>query len=99
MRAASRGSCETVNPSLCEILAAPVSTAGLIDWLPFGKALIAVALGALLVMFAVLVFAVLIRKRRRRRRELDYPEWFKPKGARRTTDYLWEERYGKHTDY
>lgn len=76
-----------MNPQSSQILA----IAGLIDWLPYGKALTAVALGALLVLFAALVVAALVGGRRRRRaREVD-PR-FLDQPARRT-DFLWEERY------
>jgi hypothetical protein len=65
---------------------------GLIDWLPYGKGLTSVALGALLVTFSALVAAALVgRRRRRRAREVD-PR-FLDQPARRT-DFLWEERYG-----
>jgi hypothetical protein len=81
-----------VNPSPGEVLA----IAGLVDWLPYGKALNVVALGALLAMFLVLVVVGLM-ERRRMRQGVDQ-EWLGPKHARRT-DYLWEDRYGKDTDY
>ena len=81
-----------MSPSPSDILA----IAGLIDWLPYGKALNAVALGALVATFLALVVAGLM-ERRRRRQAVDQ-EWLGPKHARRT-DYLWEDRYGKDTDY
>jgi hypothetical protein len=77
-----------VSPISSEILA----IAGLMDWLPYAKAVTAVALGALVVTFLALVIAALVgRRRRRRAREVD-PR-FLDQPARRT-DFLWEERYG-----
>lgn len=81
-----------MSPSPSEVLA----IAGLVDWLPYGKALNVVAFGALLAMFLVLVVLGLM-ERRRMRLGVDQ-EWLGPKRARRT-DYLWEDRYGKDTDY
>ena len=81
-----------MNPSPTEILA----IAGLVDWLPYGKAMNVVALGTLLATFLVLLVVGLL-ERRRGRQEVN-PEWLGPKRARRT-DYLWEDRYGKDTDY
>lgn len=81
-----------MSPSPSDILA----IAGLIDWLPYGKTLNVVALGALVATFLVLAVAGLM-ERRRRRQELNQ-QWLGPKGARRT-DFLWEDKYGKDTDY
>lgn len=77
-----------MSPIWNEILA----VAGLIDWVPYGKGLTAVALGSLILTFSALVVAALVSRRRRgRAREVD-PR-FLDQPARRT-DFLWEERYG-----
>jgi hypothetical protein len=68
-----------------------LAVAGLIDWLPYGKALSAVALGALLATFLILVGAAL-REGRRRNRAREVDPKFLDQPARRT-DFLWEERY------
>jgi surface antigen len=69
-----------------------VAITGLMDWLPYGKGLTTVALGALLAVFLGIVVAVLLENRRRKRaKEID-PR-FLDQPARRT-DFLWEERYG-----
>lgn len=81
-----------MNPSPSEI----VAIAGLIEWLPYGKALNVLALCAMLATFLVLLVRGLM-ERRRGRQEINQ-EWLGPKRARRT-DYLWEDRYGKDTDY
>ena len=77
-----------MSPRPCELL----GVAGLIDWVPYGKVLSAVGLGALLVMFVIMVaMALAVGRRRRRAREVD-PR-FLDQPARRT-DFLWEDRYG-----
>jgi cbb3-type cytochrome oxidase subunit 3 len=77
-----------VSPVPCEL----VAIVDLNDWLPFGKTLSAIALGALLVLFLALVFAALKEGRRRKRaREVDPKFLDQPP---RRTDFLWEERYG-----
>lgn len=77
-----------MNTSPCELFA----IAGLVDWLPYGKALSAAALAALLVTFLTLVVAAL-RDGRRRKRAREVDPKFLDQPSRRT-DFLWEDRYG-----
>jgi hypothetical protein len=77
-----------VSPTSSGILA----IAGLMDWLPYGKTLTAVAFGALVVALLAIVVAVSVGRRRKRlAREID-PRFLDQPA--RPTDFLWEERYG-----
>jgi hypothetical protein len=77
-----------MSSSLSELVAISRVT----DWIPYGKALSVVALGALLVTFVALV-AVAFHDHRKRRRTREIDPKFLDRPARRT-DFLWEERYG-----